>query len=68
MIFGEIFWQIQGKEKSLGTLETTYLVEINKFELVTEGHGKKYIHKNESMLRCLILIYIINESAALWLA
>ena len=43
---GDISWKIQLKEKSLGTLETTYLVKMNKVELVSEDHGKKiYIHK-----------------------
>ena len=38
---GEISWKIQHKEQILGTLETTYLVEISKVELVSVGHGKK---------------------------
>ena len=34
---GEISWQSQRKEKSLGTLETMYLVEMDRVELVYEG-------------------------------
>ena len=37
----EILLKIQRKGEILGTLETTYLVEINKVELVSEGHDKK---------------------------
>ena len=56
----EILLKIQCKEKILGSLETTYLVEMNKYGLVSEGHGKKNIHKNERMVRCLILRNIKN--------
>ena len=46
---GEILWQGQCKDKSLGTLETTNLVEMNNFELVPEEHGKKkYTQKWEN--------------------
>ena len=38
---GYISRQIQLKEKRLGTLETTYLVEINTVELICEGSDKK---------------------------
>ena len=38
------FMKIRLKEKSLGALETTYLVEVNTVELVSEGHGKKCIY------------------------
>ena len=41
---GEISQQIQRKWQSLRPLETTYLVEVNNVELVSEGHGKKYIY------------------------
>ena len=50
IICGYILWQIQRKEKSLGTLKTTYLVEMNKYKLVSEGHcKKKYTHKLENV-------------------
>ena len=49
MICGEISWQGQCKDNIVGTLETTYLVEMNKFELVSEEHGKKkYTQKWEN--------------------
>ena len=38
-----------------------YLVEINKVELIPEGHGKKNVNKNKRMFRCLILKMIINS-------
>ena len=41
---GEISWKIQRNSQILGTLETTYLMEINKVELISEGHGKKNIY------------------------
>ena len=65
MICGNISRQIQRKEKSLGTLETTYLAEMDKVELVSEGHGKKSIHKKERMFRCLIWRNIINGRSVL---
>ena len=46
------------------TLETTYLVEMNKFELVYIGNGKKNI-KNERMFGSLILINITKNRSAL---
>ena len=36
------------------------LVEIDKVELVSEGHVKKNIHGNEIIICCLILINIVN--------
>ena len=33
--------------------------------MVSEGHGKKYIHKNERMLHFLILRNIINVRSVL---
>ena len=44
IICGEISRQIQRKDKSLGTLETKYLVEMNRVELIPQIHGKKYIY------------------------
>ena len=41
---GEISWKIQRKDQILGSLETTYLVKMNKVELISEGHDKKYIY------------------------
>ena len=38
---GEMSLKIKRKDKSLGTLETTDLVEMNKVELISEGRGKK---------------------------
>ena len=37
------FMKIQQKEQSLGTLETKYLAEMNKVELILEGHSKNHI-------------------------
>ena len=49
IISGEISWQRQRKEKILGTLEIVYLAEMNRFELVSEGNGKKkYTQKREN--------------------
>ena len=42
-----------------------YLVEMNKIELVSKGHGKKDIHINEIMFRFLILRNIINDKSVL---
>ena len=33
---------------------------MNKVELIYEGHGKKYIHINEKIFHCVIVINIIN--------
>ena len=43
------------KKKISGTLETTYLVEMNKVELVSEGHGKKQIHTK--VRECYVVCY-----------
>ena len=37
-----------------------YLVKMNKVEMISEGHGKKYIYRNDRMFCCLILINIIH--------
>ena len=54
----EIWWKIQRTEQSLGNLETTYLAETNKAELVSEKHGKKkYTQKWDNVLLFDIRIY-----------
>ena len=50
IICGGISRQNQRREKSLGTIETTYLLEINKFEFISEGHGKKKTRKQEKVM------------------
>ena len=60
--------KIQRKHHILGTLETTYLAEMNKVGLVSEGHGKKNIHRNEIMFRCSILRNILNGRSVLEIA
>ena len=62
---GEISRQRQFKEIILVTLETTYLVEINKVGLVYEENCKKNIHRNEIVFRCFILRNIINNRSVL---
>ena len=42
-----------------------YLVEMNKVELVSKGHGKKNINRNDRMFRYLILRNIINGRSVL---
>ena len=54
MMCGDISWQNQRKEKILVTLETTYLLEMNKVELVSEGHGKIYI---QTIRECSVVWY-----------
>ena len=41
---------------------------MNKVVLISEGHGKKYIHRNEIMFRCLILINIVHCRSVLEIA
>ena len=64
MLCGDTSRKSQCKDQRLGTLETTYLVEMNIVELVSERHGKQS-HKNERMFCCLILRNIINGRGVL---
>ena len=50
IICGEILWQSQYKDHILGSFETTYLAEMNKVYLISEGYGKKmYTQKLENV-------------------
>ena len=62
ILCGDISWQIQSKEDFLGA---SYLVGKNKAELVYEGHGKKNIHINDRIFRCLVSRNIINLRSVL---
>ena len=48
--YGCVSFKKKLKEKNLGTLETDYLVEIDKVVSVYEEHGKKkYTHKCDNV-------------------
>ena len=60
------FMKIQFKEQILRALESTYLLKVDKFELVSEGHGTKiYMHRNDKMFHILLLGNIINGRSVL---
>ena len=56
------------QKAKFSNFKAVYLEEMNKFEFIFEGHGKKNIHKNEIIFRCLILRNIINVISMLEIA